>query len=105
MSKSDKCRHLHPLTLKSLWGTSCPSYGVLSRLRKLEPGAPPSAYGQLLDCMCSWGKTAGVLELIIDWLSEALPENQVVCLSVCGVSVIMAMATLKQLVARGHSNR
>uniref|UniRef100_A0A3Q2XYN6 Non-SMC condensin II complex, subunit G2 n=1 Tax=Hippocampus comes TaxID=109280 RepID=A0A3Q2XYN6_HIPCM len=54
------------------------SYGVLSRLRKLEPGAPPSAYSQLLDCMCSWGKTAGVLELIIDWLSEALPENQVV---------------------------
>ncbi|XP_077410589.1 condensin-2 complex subunit G2 [Vanacampus margaritifer] len=56
------------------------SYGVLSRLRKMEPGAPPLAYSQLLLCMCSWGKTSGVLELIIEWLSEALPEKQALTL-------------------------
>ncbi|XP_061522530.1 condensin-2 complex subunit G2 [Phycodurus eques] len=52
------------------------SYGVLSRLRKMDAEAPPSAYGQLLDCMCSWGKTAGIIELISDWLSEALPKKR-----------------------------
>ncbi|XP_077365081.1 condensin-2 complex subunit G2 isoform X2 [Festucalex cinctus] len=52
------------------------SYGVLSRLRKMEPGATPVAYGPLLVCMCSWDKLSGVLELMIEWLSEALPEQQ-----------------------------
>ncbi|XP_057680509.1 condensin-2 complex subunit G2 isoform X2 [Corythoichthys intestinalis] len=52
------------------------SYSVLSRLRKMEPTASPSLYGQLLDCMCSWGKTASVLELINEWLSESLPDEQ-----------------------------
>ncbi|XP_061661845.1 condensin-2 complex subunit G2 [Syngnathoides biaculeatus] len=52
------------------------SYGLLSRLRKMDADAQPSAYGQLLDCMCSWGKTAGVIELISDWLSEALPKTR-----------------------------
>ncbi|KAM9775558.1 condensin-2 complex subunit G2 isoform X2 [Syngnathus typhle] len=57
------------------------SFSVLARLRKMEPEAPPSVYGQLLDCMCSWGKTASVLELLIEWLSQALPESRGLCSS------------------------
>ncbi|XP_030254923.1 condensin-2 complex subunit G2 isoform X1 [Sparus aurata] len=51
------------------------SCGVLSRLRRLEPGAAPSQYSQLLDCICSWGQVADILELVTDWLSEALPKQ------------------------------
>ncbi|XP_039983579.1 condensin-2 complex subunit G2 isoform X2 [Xiphias gladius] len=53
------------------------SCGVLSRLRKMEPGAVPTQYGQLLDCICSWGQAADILELITNWLTEALPKQGV----------------------------
>ncbi|XP_047185825.1 condensin-2 complex subunit G2 isoform X1 [Scophthalmus maximus] len=51
------------------------SCGVLSRLKKTDPGAVPTQYSQLLDCMCSWGQAADILELITDWLTEALPKQ------------------------------
>ncbi|XP_035513076.1 condensin-2 complex subunit G2 [Morone saxatilis] len=51
------------------------SCGVLSRLRKMDPGAVPTQYSQLLDCMCSWGQAANILELATDWLTEALPKQ------------------------------
>ncbi|KAM9337176.1 condensin-2 complex subunit G2 [Symphorus nematophorus] len=51
------------------------SCGVLSKLRRMDPGAVPAQYSQLLDCMCSWGQAADILELIIDWLTEALPQQ------------------------------
>ncbi|XP_034562667.1 condensin-2 complex subunit G2 isoform X2 [Notolabrus celidotus] len=51
------------------------SCGVLSRLRRMESGATPAQYSQLLDCMCSWGQAADVLELVTDWLTEALPKQ------------------------------
>ncbi|XP_029001424.1 condensin-2 complex subunit G2 isoform X1 [Betta splendens] len=51
------------------------SCGVLSRLRKLDPEAVPAQYSQLLDCLCSWGQAADVLELITDWLTEAVPKQ------------------------------
>uniref|UniRef100_A0A3Q1FKQ8 Non-SMC condensin II complex, subunit G2 n=1 Tax=Acanthochromis polyacanthus TaxID=80966 RepID=A0A3Q1FKQ8_9TELE len=51
------------------------SCGVLSRLRKMDSGASSAQYGQLLDCICSWGQAADVLELIADWLSESLPKQ------------------------------
>ncbi|XP_044033213.1 condensin-2 complex subunit G2 isoform X2 [Siniperca chuatsi] len=51
------------------------SCGVLSRLRKMDPGAVPTQYSQLLDCMCSWGQAADILELVTDWLTEALPKQ------------------------------
>ncbi|XP_034416407.1 condensin-2 complex subunit G2 isoform X2 [Cyclopterus lumpus] len=51
------------------------SCGVLSRLRRMDSGAVPTQYGQLLDCMCSWGLAADILELITDWLTEALPKQ------------------------------
>lgn len=50
------------------------SCGVLSRLRRMDPGAAPAQYSQLLDCMCSWGHAADILELVTDWLAEALPK-------------------------------
>lgn len=54
-----------------------PSCGVLSRLRKMESGAVPKQYTQLLECMCSWGQAANILELITEWLTEALPKQAV----------------------------
>uniref|UniRef100_A0A3Q3FX96 Non-SMC condensin II complex, subunit G2 n=1 Tax=Labrus bergylta TaxID=56723 RepID=A0A3Q3FX96_9LABR len=46
------------------------SCGVLSRLRRMDSGAAPAQYSQLLHCMCSWGLCADVLELTTDWLSD-----------------------------------
>ncbi|XP_067434288.1 condensin-2 complex subunit G2 isoform X1 [Thunnus thynnus] len=51
------------------------SCGVLARLRKMDSGVVPTQYSQLLDCMCSWGQAANILELITDWLNEALPKQ------------------------------
>ncbi|XP_037613315.1 condensin-2 complex subunit G2 isoform X2 [Sebastes umbrosus] len=51
------------------------SCGVLSRLRRMDSGAAPAQYGQLLDCLCSWGQAADILELVTDWLTEALPKQ------------------------------
>ncbi|KAM4533926.1 condensin-2 complex subunit G2 isoform 1-T2 [Odontesthes bonariensis] len=51
------------------------SCGVLSRLRRMDSGAAPTQYSQLLDCICSWGQAADVLELLTDWLTEALPKK------------------------------
>nr|XP_020457943.1 condensin-2 complex subunit G2 isoform X2 [Monopterus albus] len=49
---------------------------VLPRLKSMDPGAMPKQYGQLLDCMCSWGWAADLVSLITDWLSEALPLKE-----------------------------
>ncbi|XP_043960274.1 condensin-2 complex subunit G2 isoform X1 [Gambusia affinis] len=51
------------------------SCGVLSRLRRMESGSTPSQFSQLLDCICSWGQAADVLELVSDWLGEAVPKQ------------------------------
>ncbi|KAL4635297.1 condensin-2 complex subunit G2 [Arapaima gigas] len=51
------------------------SCGVLSKLRRLEVGTEPSQYTVLIDCLCSWGHIGHVLELITDWLNEALQQN------------------------------
>ncbi|KAG7224983.1 hypothetical protein INR49_014900 [Caranx melampygus] len=51
------------------------SCGVLSRLRRMDPGAVPAQYSQLLDCICSWGQVADILDLITEWLTEALPKQ------------------------------
>lgn len=54
-----------------------PSCGVLSKLRKMEPEASAPRYGQLLECVCGWGQAADVVELVTDWLAEALPKQGV----------------------------
>uniref|UniRef100_A0A4W6FIK5 Non-SMC condensin II complex, subunit G2 n=1 Tax=Lates calcarifer TaxID=8187 RepID=A0A4W6FIK5_LATCA len=51
------------------------SCGVLSRLRRMDPGVVPTQYSQLLDCLCSWGQAADILDLVTDWLTEALPKQ------------------------------
>ncbi|XP_028288845.1 condensin-2 complex subunit G2 [Parambassis ranga] len=51
------------------------SCGVLSKLRRMDSGAGPSHYGLLLDCICSWNQTTDIVELITDWLTEALPKQ------------------------------
>lgn len=47
----------------------------MSRLRRMDLGAAPAQYSQLLDCICSWGQAANILELITDWLTESLPKK------------------------------
>ncbi|MEQ2177105.1 hypothetical protein GOODEAATRI_000387 [Goodea atripinnis] len=32
-------------------------------------------FSQLLDCICSWGQVADILELVSDWLSESVPKQ------------------------------
>ncbi|XP_075903723.1 condensin-2 complex subunit G2 isoform X3 [Nelusetta ayraudi] len=51
------------------------SCGVLSKLRRMDPMAAPKEYEQLLDCLCSWGQAGSILELLTDWLTEALPDK------------------------------
>lgn len=51
------------------------SCGALSRLRRMECGATPAQFSQILDCICSWGQAADVLELVSDWLSEPIPKQ------------------------------
>ncbi|XP_041823460.1 condensin-2 complex subunit G2 [Melanotaenia boesemani] len=51
------------------------SCGILSRLRRLDSGAVPTQYSQLLDCICSWDQAADILELVTDWLTEPLPKK------------------------------
>ncbi|KAM4718590.1 LOW QUALITY PROTEIN: condensin-2 complex subunit G2 [Anableps anableps] len=51
------------------------SCGVLSRLRRMDSGAAPAQFSQLLDCICSWGQAADVLELVSDWLGESIPKQ------------------------------
>lgn len=66
--------------LSNLSSSPCcliPSCGVLSRLRRMDPGAVPAQYSQLLDCICSWGQVTDILELITEWLTEALPKQGV----------------------------
>lgn len=66
-----------PPVLSPLTAVLSPSCGVLSKLRKMEPGAAAPRYGQLLDCLCSWGQAADVVELVTDWLAEDLPKQGV----------------------------
>ncbi|KAJ0022850.1 hypothetical protein NQD34_014984 [Periophthalmus magnuspinnatus] len=51
------------------------SCGVLSKLKRMETGAVPKQYNQLLDCLCSWGQAAEIVDLISNWLSEPLPTD------------------------------
>lgn len=68
---------LSPLTTSPRPAALSPSCGVLSKLRKMEPGAAAPRYGQLLECLCSWGQAADVVELVTDWLAEDLPRQGV----------------------------
>lgn len=53
------------------------SCGVLSKLRRMEAGAAAARYSQLLDCVCSWGQAADILDLTVDWLTQDLPKQGV----------------------------
>ncbi|KAM4543917.1 condensin-2 complex subunit G2 [Fundulus diaphanus] len=57
--------------------TAVPSFsrGVLSRLRRMDPEAAPAQFSQLLDCICSWGQEADILELVSDWLGKSTPKQ------------------------------
>ncbi|XP_066537007.1 condensin-2 complex subunit G2 [Hoplias malabaricus] len=48
---------------------------VMSQLRHLSPGSAVALYSQLIECVCSWGQVSQVLELIVEWLTEAAPVN------------------------------
>ncbi|XP_035375736.1 condensin-2 complex subunit G2 isoform X2 [Electrophorus electricus] len=46
---------------------------VMAQLRKLDSGCPVPLYSQPLECVCAWGQLGGVLELVVEWLTEANP--------------------------------
>lgn len=71
------CPVFSPLTSSPPPAVLSPSCGVLSKLRKMEPGAAAPRYGQLLECACSWGQASDVVELVTDWLAEVLPKQGV----------------------------
>nr|DBA25095.1 TPA: hypothetical protein GDO54_012665 [Pyxicephalus adspersus] len=52
------------------------SCSVLSKLRNLDIEAEENRYSSLIDCLCRWGQVGHLLELVTDWLSEALPEKK-----------------------------
>ncbi|XP_016386174.1 LOW QUALITY PROTEIN: condensin-2 complex subunit G2 [Sinocyclocheilus rhinocerous] len=46
---------------------------VMSHLRSLKAGTAVTAYSQSVECLCSWGQISHIVELIENWLVEALP--------------------------------
>ncbi|KAG7258257.1 hypothetical protein CRUP_020609 [Coryphaenoides rupestris] len=52
------------------------SCGVLSKLKQMGVCAGPLQFGQLLDCVCGWGRTSQVLELLTRWLSLDTPPDK-----------------------------
>ncbi|XP_062850580.1 condensin-2 complex subunit G2 [Trichomycterus rosablanca] len=48
---------------------------VTAQLKRLDPGAAASEYDQLIECVCSWGQVSHVLDLAVQWLTEASPVN------------------------------
>ncbi|KAG7258264.1 hypothetical protein CRUP_020616, partial [Coryphaenoides rupestris] len=50
--------------------------GVLSKLKQMGVCAGPLQFGQLLDCVCGWGRTSQVLELLTRWLSLDTPPDK-----------------------------
>lgn len=53
----------------------------------METGAEPKQYSQLLDCLCSWGQAGEILEVINDWLFEALPKEGVSLLKMVYIKI------------------
>lgn len=50
---------------------------VSAQLRRLNSGSAVSLYSQLIECMCGWGQVNQVLDLAVQWLTEATPLNTV----------------------------
>lgn len=46
---------------------------VMSHLRSLKAGTAVTAYSQSVECLCSWGQISHIVELIENWLVEAIP--------------------------------
>ncbi|MGH0133617.1 UNVERIFIED_CONTAM: hypothetical protein FKN15_028477 [Acipenser sinensis] len=76
--KEDRC--MVPLILLASFmpPAAVPTFscGVVSKLRSLEKGATENQYSSLIDCLCQWGQVGHVLEVITDWLTEAMPLKQ-----------------------------
>ncbi|KAI4879434.1 hypothetical protein NFI96_004438 [Prochilodus magdalenae] len=48
---------------------------VMAQLRHLNAGSTMTLYSQPIECVCSWGQISHVLELVVEWLTEAEPIN------------------------------
>ncbi|KAJ3611370.1 hypothetical protein NHX12_021386 [Muraenolepis orangiensis] len=75
----DQCCVVPLVVLASLMPSAAvPTFscGVVSKLRRMDPSASQLCFGQLIDCLCGWGQGAKVLDLITEWLSEALPRQE-----------------------------
>ncbi|XP_068091950.1 condensin-2 complex subunit G2 [Hyperolius riggenbachi] len=76
--KDDRCTAPLIILASFMPPSAVPTFScsVLSKLRNLDSGADESKYSSLIDCMCRWGQVGHLLDLIIDWLSESLPEKK-----------------------------
>ncbi|KAM9308200.1 condensin-2 complex subunit G2 [Gastrophryne carolinensis] len=76
--KDDRCTVPLIILASFMPPSSIPTFScsVLSKLRNLNSGADESKYSSLIDCLCRWGQVGHLLELITDWLSEALPDKK-----------------------------
>ncbi|XP_026536708.1 condensin-2 complex subunit G2 [Notechis scutatus] len=69
--KDDRCVSPIIILASFIPPTAIPtfSYGVISKLKKMENGVIEKKYSILLDCLCRWGKLGDILELICDWIT------------------------------------
>ncbi|XP_069504081.1 condensin-2 complex subunit G2 [Ambystoma mexicanum] len=76
--KDDRCTIPLVIMASFMPASSIPAFscGVVSKLRNMENGACESKYSTLLDCLCRWQRVGHAMELVIDWLTDAVPHNK-----------------------------
>lgn len=73
----------------------------MSHLRSLKAGTAVTAYSQSVECLCSWGQISHIVELIENWLVEAVPVREVNVLQSGHVGVLRCLRCF--LVLYDHS--
>uniref|UniRef100_A0A8C1GNB4 Condensin-2 complex subunit G2 n=1 Tax=Cyprinus carpio TaxID=7962 RepID=A0A8C1GNB4_CYPCA len=75
--QEERCKAPLILLASLLPASSVPALSkVMSHLRSLKAGTAVTAYSQSVECLCSWGQISHIVELIENWLVEAIPVRQ-----------------------------
>uniref|UniRef100_A0A672RXJ0 Condensin-2 complex subunit G2 n=1 Tax=Sinocyclocheilus grahami TaxID=75366 RepID=A0A672RXJ0_SINGR len=75
--QEERCKAPLILLASLLPASSVPALSkVMSHLRSLKAGTAVTAYSQSVECLCSWGQISHIVELIENWLVEAVPVRQ-----------------------------
>uniref|UniRef100_A0A8C1GM87 Condensin-2 complex subunit G2 n=1 Tax=Cyprinus carpio TaxID=7962 RepID=A0A8C1GM87_CYPCA len=74
--QEERCKAPLILLASLLPASSVPALSkVMSHLRSLKAGTAVTAYSQSVECLCSWGQISHIVELIENWLVEAIPQG------------------------------